>query len=452
MPWRKATVNLTSPQVDSCNVNIQMTEYKISLPCQAHRDCTYHKHWISAPATFSSPSASDEPLNKNSTTGITGTTPIQNVENKGSSVFCPGLTPKPQATPMLNLPTELILSIVSFLSPASQASLALTCRSFALILGPTAWKDARTNGHVSWAQHDGILDVLQRDMSSEAWWRCPECIRYHPRQKTRPEGQVISTLQVLIDYRSRRDERKRLVLGNPLDPIYILDFDLLKSIMNRHTLGPPNGLCLNSLRCRGIRDFPLTETTRMELQYQVLPKIVLDRLLVQVTYTFTPLPIMFVRNMAVADVSTLSFLRDLNFWICGHLQCSAAAIHATAGQTLNPGVFHCKYCPMQCSVKTDISLPSVKSKVVEIKTWYNFGQGQSGKDVKWMHIVRRGKAKKAYVWGKQNIADSFERILCSTKEEFERQLEKSDGAGTWYDDELKMHGYKTLPFELAGRL
>jgi hypothetical protein len=107
---------------------------------------------------------------------------------------------------------------------------------------------------------------------------------------------------------------------------------------------------------------------------------------------------------------------------------------------------------MQCSVKRTISLPSAKAEVVEIKTWYNFGQGRSGKDVKWMHIVRRGKEKRTYVWGNQNIADTFERILCSTMDEFENQLERSDGAGTWYDDELKMQGYKTLPFKVAGRL
>jgi len=461
IPWRKAAAesHLTSGLLLSstalCNVNIQMSASTISLPCRAHRDCAYHKHWGSAPTPLRSPSssASDEPLNKNSSTILKiNTTPIQDVKKKRSSVFRAKPPPKLQAASFQNLPTELLLSIVSFLSPVSQASLALTCRSFALILGPSAWKDARVNGHASWVHHDEMLDVLQRDMSSEAWWRCPECTRYHTRRKICTKEGIIPTLQGLLDIKSRRDEMKSLKLGNPKDPIYVLDFYLLKSVMDRHRQGTPHGICLNSLRCRSTRDFPLSETTRMELKYEALPKIVLDRLLLQITYTFTPLRIMFVRNMAVTDISTLSFLRELNFWICGHLQSSAAVIQATAGQTLKSGILYCKYCPLQYSVNTAISPPSAKCKVIEIKTWYNMGQGQSAKDVKWKHLVRRGKGKRAYVWGKQNIAEAFERILCSTTEEFERQLERSDGAGSWYDPELKMRAYKTLPVNIAGRL
>jgi hypothetical protein len=432
-----------------------MSPSTISLPCRAHRDCAYHKHWSSAPAMFSSvsTSASDEPLNKNNPTIVNiNTAPIHDVKNKRLSVFRTKPSPKPQAASFQTLPTELLLSIVFFLSPVSQASLALTCRSFAHILGPSAWKDARANGHASWVHHDDMLDVLQRDMNSEAWWRCPECIRYHTRRKICTKEGVIPTLQRFLDLRSKRDEMKSLKLGNPKDPIYVLDFPLLKSVMDRHLQGTPHGICLNSLRCRGTRDFPLSETTRMELKYEILPKIILDRLLLQVTYTFTPLRIMFVRNMAVTDMSTLSFLQQLNFWVCGHLQSSTAVIEATAGQRLKSGILYCKYCPFQYSVNTAISLPSAKRKVIEIKTWYNMGRGQSAKDVKWMHIVRRGKGKKAYIWGKQNISEAFERILCSTTEEFERQLERSDGAGNWYDPELKMRAYKTLPVNLAGRL
>lgn len=429
----------------------------ISLPCRAHRECTYHKHWSLAPAPPSL-SASAEPLDKNSSTIVNiNTTPIpalKDVKNKRISIFRPAEPHKCQPAPFQNLPTELLLSVFSYLSPVSQASLALTCRSFALILGPSAWKDAKKAGSASWVHHDDMLDVLQRDLSSEAWWRCSECVRYHARRKTCPKEQAKgSNLHALLDFRTKRDEKKSLRLGNPKDPIYILDFYLLKSIMDRHFLAPSRGVCLNSLRCRGTRFFPLSETTKMELKYEVLPKIVLDRLLLQVTYTFTPLRIMFIRNMVIADVSTLDFLQRLDFWLCGHMQCSTAVMQATAGQALKSRqTVHCKYCPTQYSVNTAISLASSKSKVIQIKAWHNLGAGQSAKEVKWVHVARRGKEKRGYAWGKQNIAEAFDRILCSTTEEFERQLERSDGAGSWYDPELKRRAYKTLPVNLAGRL
>ncbi|KAF2706049.1 hypothetical protein K504DRAFT_493862 [Pleomassaria siparia CBS 279.74] len=426
----------------------------ISLPCRAHHECTYHKHWSPAPSS----SAPTDPLDKNSSTIVNiKATSIQVptvVKSKRLSLFHPEIQQKAEPAPFQRLPTELLLSILFYLSPVEQASFALTCRSFALILGPEAWKDAQKNGHTSWVHHDQMLDVLQRDLNSEAWWRCNECLRYHTRRRIFRKPQVKKRLnfQDLLDFRARLDEKKSLRLGNTKDPLYVLDFPLLKSVMSRHFHASQDGICLNSLRCRGIRTFPLTETTKMELKYEVLNKIVLDRLLLQVTYTFTPLRTMFVRNMDVPDVSTLDFLQALDFWLCNHLQASSAIIQAVDAQADKFQALYCKYCPTQYTVNTTISLPSARFQVFEIKTWHNLGAGRSAKDIKWIHIARRRKEKKLYAWGKQNIAEAFERILCSTTEEFERQLERSDGVGSWYDPELQRRAYKTLPVNLAGRL
>ena len=113
---------------------------------------------------------------------------------------------------------------------------------------------------------------------------------------------------------------------------------------------------------------------------------------------------------------------------------------------------YCKYCPMQYYAYTFGRAPPSESKVVEVKAWYNLGAGQSPKDSKWLHIARTGKEKRAFAWGKQNIAEAFERIWCSTEEEFKRQLERSDERGNWYEPELERKAYKSLPVHLAGRL
>jgi hypothetical protein len=89
---------------------------------------------------------------------------------------------------------------------------------------------------------------------------------------------------------------------------------------------------------------------------------------------------------------------------------------------------------------------------LRIRVWQNFGAGRTPKDPKWVHMSRTGKQSKLYPWGKENIGEAFERILCSTKKEFQQQLERSDGGGTWYDPELKKRAYKTLPWKLGERL
>jgi hypothetical protein len=89
---------------------------------------------------------------------------------------------------------------------------------------------------------------------------------------------------------------------------------------------------------------------------------------------------------------------------------------------------------------------------IRIRVWQNLGSGRSRNDLKWLHISKSGAESRLYDRGKEDIREAFDRILCSTKEEFKRQLERSDGRGSWYDPELKTRQYKTLPAQLAERL
>jgi hypothetical protein len=69
-----------------------------------------------------------------------------------------------------------------------------------------------------------------------------------------------------------------------------------------------------------------------------------------------------------------------------------------------------------------------------------------------MHLSSGPNSKKKYDWGEESLDEAFNRIMCSTTDEFEKQVQMSDGRGAWYDPQLKKRVYKTLPISVARAL
>ncbi|ORY15256.1 hypothetical protein BCR34DRAFT_182988 [Clohesyomyces aquaticus] len=434
-----------------------MAPSTVELPCRGHRNCTFHKHWNYTPQV------------------LIDTTP--SASKKGNK---PGPT-SPAGLQML--PTELLLSITLYLAPLDLASLALTCRALAASLGPSSWKLASKAGEANWYQHASMLDLLQRDFASSHWWRCKECERFHPRRKkldhvnmgadsagggagvaTKRHSRIMSmldpgNLNINITSKAERNEEIKstststntsIVFGLPKEPFYTLDFALLKAAMDRHFLGAPHGVCLKSLKCQGGRVFPISRTSEIVFKYDIQPRIVLDKLLLQESYSFTPRRTMFLQKVKVEEPSVLEFLETIGFRVCAHeLASSIVRVYKERRQrAVNLSRFcaqpdwRCLYCPTQSTVGFHAD-----GKII-VTVWQNFGSGRSPSE-EWLQIARIGKEVRLEGSKKADIRGAYERILCSTMDEFKIQLERSDGRGNWYDPVLMQPVYKTLPPKLA---
>ncbi|KAF2113029.1 hypothetical protein BDV96DRAFT_149267 [Lophiotrema nucula] len=411
----------------------QMSAHSISLPCSSHGKCTYHKHWPSTVTRASQPSHHIIEAAKHAREE-------QRTRRPPSSHLKRSLIQK--------FPDELLLAICDYLGPMDQACLALTCRALAVTIGPSAWKYVSKAGEASWYKHAEMLDVLQRDFNSEAWWRCSACESFHPRAKTQQDDDHDHLAKASAKFNQMRhlskdDDGNEVNIGPPKQPLYTLDFSLVHAVMDRHLNGTRKGLCLNSLRCAGSHTFHVLPGVTMSINYAFAPKIVVDRLLMRSEFQFQPKREQLSRNTQAKYQSVQLFLTKNDFWLCRHMQARNLV------RVLQQGVMHerkCTYCPSEFSMET---LPN---EGVRIRSWQNFGVGRSAKETRWMHLSRSFPERKAYTWGKEDIGEAYDRIMCSTREEFDRQLQNSKGPGGRYDPELKRMVYKSLPIKLAERI
>lgn len=407
----------------------------------------YHKHWYP-------PEASVAAAPTNST--AIGTTALgeqidKSIEVNKASILQEQSPPFPEPQALIkHLPTELLLAITAYLEPVEKASLALTCLSLIEALGVETLLAATKAGSASWYRHAEMLDLLQRDTSSDKFWRCPQCLQFHDRRIYRPNNTSSGwRLSSMFNAKWREESKESsLLIGPSNNPVYIVDFNLVKAAMDRHFAKEQGvGVCLNMLKCQGAHTFPFSEVTNIMFKYEHTPKIVLDKLLLRSTYTFQPQDTMFIRNIKVNNTSHKDLLEKFDWWICGHTNAKETAepLVQNPWKVQSGKVHHhgrCNYCPTQYATN---ALPHLGFR---IRVWQNLGSGDA-KDLKWAHISGRENEGKTYKWGQQNVREAFERLLCSTIEEFAEQWERSDGCGKWYDPELQQRAYRTLPWKAA---
>ena len=387
-----------------------MAPSPIALPCRYRpQDCTWHKHWQSAssPAPLSKNRPSDIPSTAATWTAIKSKWRPSSINNESTS------TPSTIQT----LPTELLLVISDFLPALSRVSLALTCRQFALMIGPRAWKHL---DHYLWL---ALMDLRQKDLDGSQFWRCDDCQTFHQRRH--------ETQNRLINYPSFHRipmlRRTTLCYGKPKDPIYVLDFDLVKGVMDRHFLGPSHGICLNALKCTGTTKFPVNMVYDVVLDYKFTPKIAVDRLLLRANYRFTAKKLMFVSNTLYDTLDMFAFLDQLDFWICGHQKVKLAEEVLFHKKEQAVSSVRCPYCPTHFVV--DRAIEHGLDTYVSLSVWQNLGTGRDVKDPKWQHLTRTGKSKRLYAADRGDVQQAFERIYCSTRREFDKQLERSRRSG-----------------------
>lgn len=389
-----------------CNSAV-MVQQSIRLPCRTHpADCNEHKFWRSQQL----------PLNK-----AFSTRPSRLFRITPSTWSCtrqirrktgPADIRNYRKSSIQTLPVELLQQIASYLTPEAEAAFSLTCHDIAHVIGNRALVDNYGKA-ASWYKKLEFLDVLLPDYSPVDWWRCNQCMNVHRRSWIGPSQQG----PLLIRWWKKRRQIGELRYGPPDDPIYVLGFDEVQLVMDRHfqckRLKALNGICIESLKCSGSRTYSVNSTSKIVLHYIFEPRIVIDRLLLRATYQFQFQRTMFLRNFSVEDISIVAFMSKLGFRCCSHLNMNDM-------DELKCGK-NCPFCPTEFEMKINNG-GGESAQSLGVSVWQNLGSGRTPKDSKWQHLAKpKGDRGVMYHRSGESVREAYQRIYCSTREEFENQ-------------------------------
>ncbi|EHK42022.1 hypothetical protein TRIATDRAFT_31330 [Trichoderma atroviride IMI 206040] len=140
--------------------------------------------------------------------------------------------------PLLNLPTEIILLIVSHLSssPESLVALSLTCKALSSILDRDAVKLCEKSRRQ-------LLLLLEKDLGSRFFYCSVCCQLHHFSQQWSPiTADYLWMPKSCIDYYYNKNFRPTPALFGNRNYLYG------RLVMNRHLHGSPKGLPLKSLQ------------------------------------------------------------------------------------------------------------------------------------------------------------------------------------------------------------
>jgi len=141
------------------------------------------------------------------------------------------------------LPTELILEIIKYLSVESQAALVFTNKRLKHVIGSDPWRRLKSEEH-STARKDFIRRLEQDDLN---WKFCSTCELLHP-------AQLIPSLWKQVE------SEKYAIVGAPRTlPYFRIYRDHLKGAFQRQICGKPVGCCLEIFKQAFPPTFPKTK-------------------------------------------------------------------------------------------------------------------------------------------------------------------------------------------------
>lgn len=393
-----------------------MVQMSVRLPCRTHsEDCNEHKFWRSQ----------QPPLSR----------PLSTHTSRFSRII-PSIWPRSRRirrkvaaaddrnyrkSKIQTLPLELLQQIASYLTLEAEAAFTLTCHDIAHAIGTQAL--ANYYGKTaSWYKKLEFLDVLLPDFSPVDWWRCNQCMKIHRRSWVGPSQQGL----LIARWWKMRRQIGELRYGPLDDPIYIIGFDEVQLVMDRHFHRKrqefSNGICVESLKCSGSRTYSIDSTTKVILHYTFEPRIVIDRLLLRATYRFQYQRTMFfLPNVSVEDVSVTKFMGKLGFRCCSHLNVND--MNSLEGYNEGRRYKSCPFCPTEFEMKIDNG-DRESTTSLSVNVWQNLGSGRTPKDPKWQHLARSKSGRGVeYHRNGESIREAYQRIYCSTRKEFENQWE-----------------------------
>jgi hypothetical protein len=202
---------------------------------------------------------------------------------------------QPTSTPILNVPSDILLLIGDYLDTPELLSLKLTCKSTYALFPQTSYKTMRPN------QKERFLPLIERDPLGRGTVYCHPCNKLHPFQETSgPHSEVENTdKKHKVGKCAKRDRFSPL--GNPFD----LTFAHARMAMNRHLYGSEHGVPLSNLCVEHVE-----HRDKATIQCSTSAKIMDDELFLQRTYAFA------VADADVAEFRKCTGARD--FKLCEH--------------------------------------------------------------------------------------------------------------------------------------
>jgi hypothetical protein len=296
---------------------------------------------------------------------------------------------------LLQLPVDIILYLCrEHLPPSSAAAFSLSCKAlFALV-----FSGARRGLKAEASELQDLLLMLEKD-HGHGWWYCHGCALLHPISSRGPTGGGRAGDPSWVFYRDpvRPHHSRRWLEGSG----FSIDYQTVRLAMNRHFLGPGNGLPLENFNVKAI------STTRSSLPWQEKwsARIVLDELFLSATRTLS--------GAGWADEPLRAAFDGEWREICGHVRTSGhprhtvdALLRPTSGAFFTPcrGVVgSCRQCLMDYTVTVERKLQGGDNDgeqatahwFITITSYHQLGSGRSHLDPKWAGFGRR---MTAFAW------------------------------------------------------
>ncbi len=155
--------------------------------------------------------------------------------------------PPPPLPPFLQLPVEIVVYLCQeYLPPVSAVALSLTCKDLYGLL----FTGTKRGLVVDAFGREGLQLLLEKDIG-HSWWYCQGCSLLHPISTRGPAGDGMVNGRKVHSFGydlARPHHSKQFLDGSG----FHIDYQSVRLAMNRHFLGPPNGLPLENFEVEAV--------------------------------------------------------------------------------------------------------------------------------------------------------------------------------------------------------
>ena len=294
----------------------------------------------------------------------------------------PNLPSLPSLPSFPSLPTELLLSILDFLSVSDRACLSLCNRALRNKLGATS-KDLARYGKAQGNTHSRPDFLLRLSRDSPGAFYCFDCRRLHPSVRTRPPGPLFCPDPYRFSGCFASDLGFYYHFTNGVYHKYHLMFQHVQLAMARYRYGVNDGIALDTLSYTEVR---VSDHCNISILFSVEPRIISNGLYLRMQHC-----ILFDHG------SSSNVARWATPKVCTHYielahECRLPRPCTSSRETLNkirgtsPPFQHCPTCSI--SYHVEIKRLGDRYRAFVLTKWLSLGQGNSPLDPKWQrHLL-----------------------------------------------------------------
>lgn len=285
-----------------------------------------------------------------------------------SSIWPPAKRKEKQPLSLMDLPTEILQHIASFLPTSSAAAFALCSHSLSRVLGSQYWTKLREPHQ---KERDEFLALVEKDLPD--YILCQRCAKLH-----RPDRR--GTAEICLSSKQHRPCFDADFLAHLF--LYYHDrlrFEHVQMAMKQHRLGLNSGLHLDYLSTLETDNWSLPYTHQKSMKARIVSNSFLvriqDRLLIPAEEVVKTIPIYYLRLCRHLS----SFSKDDR--LSKLLRCRLDHSHDQHPCSTCNGLKQCRYCPTEFQI--DHKSFGKQGMVIFITRWLNFGAGLTPSDPNW---------------------------------------------------------------------